>query len=238
MLSACINPYPSIYHSYLYVICLTLGTAVVVDYKQKEKQPLLFLRTAFKQQWNGTFSLFWKQKECLIHYNFLRTYLNLHWLLQLVLSVCGMWFFWCKIWSLLWFFIMLKSFLFFFSPVAVLRLCHSLQLSTMFTFIFFCILLLPSSCSSFHSLWVILISVLWLTCRQIFFFNYASILPQFQKIEKIGFSFFLLLNPTDVFHRGVPCCPSRSFFLGLLHRNSFNDHKCPCVDILLVSNKY
>lgn len=51
MLSIRINPYPSICHSYLYVICLTLGTAVVVDYKQGKAAPFVFknsIQTAMK----------------------------------------------------------------------------------------------------------------------------------------------------------------------------------------------
>jgi len=79
------------------------------------------------------------------------------------------------------------------------------------------------------------------SCRQIFF-NYVSALPQLWKtVEKVEFSSFLLLTPADVFHSivTVSCCPNRCFsILALLHGNCFNDHKCPCVDVFLVSNKY
>lgn len=73
----------------LYVICITLGTAEVVDCEEKEEQPLFCKECNIQQQWSGIFSLFWKQKECLIHCKFLHTYLNLHWLFQLAPSVCG-----------------------------------------------------------------------------------------------------------------------------------------------------
>lgn len=99
----------------------------------------------------------------------------------------------------------------FFFTVVVLRLSHSLQLSTVFVFLFFCILLLPSLCASFHScLTVTLISILWLTCRHIFF-NYANTSALKDSRRSKIFPFFLS-NPT-VFHSiaAVSHCLSRSF---------------------------
>lgn len=123
---------------------------------------------------------------------------------------------WCVIF-LLWNLVFVMIFhhfeeLSFFFTVAVLRLCHSLQLSTVLIFLFFCILL-PSLCSSLHScLTVALISILWLTCSHIF--SIMQIHQLWKTEEKVRlFPFFFLSNPTAVFHNiaAVSHCFSRSF---------------------------
>lgn len=188
-------------------------------YYKKGGKPAPFVSEEYsiQQQWNGIFSLFWEQKECLIPCNFLLAYLDLHWLLQLALLVCGVWFFWCKIWSLLWFFITLvtlKSFLFSSQCLfwGFVILCSFLQCSRLFSSAPFSYLphvlhftLLFDSYFNFYSD----------SHVDRFFFKYANILPQLQKtVEKVGFSSSLLLNPTDVIHSiaAVSRCPSRSFF--------------------------
>lgn len=142
-----------------YVICVTLGTARAgVLWRAGKATSLVCRECNIQEQWNGMFSLFWKQKECLIHCNFLHTYLHTLAIL-LALSVCGGDFSGVKLGPCYGFFITMKNFFFF--PVAVLRLDYflqSIQCSCLFpsqNFSMFFILLFCVTALLISNLWLV-----------------------------------------------------------------------------------
>lgn len=148
----------------LYVLCITLGTAGVVYCEEKERQPFLFVKnTTFKSN-EMACSAFSGNRRNVIHCNFLHTCLNMHWLFQLSPSVRGgdfpgIKFGLCYGFSSQW-----RDF--FCLPSGRFETGLFSTVSTMFAFISFCILLISSPCSSYHScVTVLLISVRWLTCQ-------------------------------------------------------------------------
>lgn len=148
------------------------------------------------------------------------SYSDLHSLLQLMLWVCSMWFFWHNIWSLLWFFIAQKSF---FSSQRL-----SLSFSGAFQNPHIYFHLHPSPFPVFFSSLVwqfIFISILWLRYRQILFFHDAIFLSlrtegTSKKLFLAAKSCFLCLRKKSQFsHSTVSVLCSSSKSLALLHGN-------------------